>query len=86
MNIYVVIISHLHDLIEFYFLLGSDRARLSCYDLGGGQCDQYVYSKEDVKMHGAVQRRGSVLLPLESASFLTDQLEAPWIQATQHSY
>lgn len=86
MNIYIVIISHLHDLIEFYILLGWDRVRLSWYDLGGGQCDQYVYSKEDDRMHRAVQGRGSVLLPLESASFLTDQLEAPWIHATQHRY
>ena len=68
-------------------MLGSDRATLSCCDLSGGQCDQYVYEhKEDVKVLGAVQRRGSVLLPLESASFLTDQLEAPWIRATQHRY
>ena len=36
-------------------------------------------------MQGAVQRKKSVALPLEAASFLTDQLEAPWIQAAQHS-
>ena len=33
----------------------------------------------------AVQRKWSVLLPLEAQSFLIDQLEAPRIQATQHS-
>ena len=42
-----------------------------CIEHGDEHCDQ-VYSKEDFKMHEAVQRKESALLPLYIVAFLID--------------
>ena len=65
--------------------LGEDSAGY-CYWAQWWHCDQYVYSRKGFKMHGAVQKKESVLLPLQIVSFVIYQLEAPWTQATQHGY
>ena len=47
--------------------------------------DKLMYTAEDFILHRAVQRKESVLHPLEIVSFVINQLEAPWIQVNQPS-
>ena len=66
--------SQLHDLVN-YFMLGLRRGEIL---LLLSMMNENVIGtcKEDSKIHVAIQRKESVLLPLKLALFVTDQLEA----------
>lgn len=52
---HIVIMSHLHNFADV-----ETQQDFAVTEHNGGHCDQYVYSKEDLKMHRALYRKESI--------------------------